>query len=285
MEHLCDNVYGPLLQLCSPRKDQIPNYSHLVKARETHDCVLLTRLGPGFTTPLLLASLANDADAFFQTADENPLLQFLGGKEMYDQDTVYWDWELVTTCLRNGLMVQALSPLVEKLRHVIETCVSLRGHDRTQVIHKLMADPQVVVCLMGLLETGDDMTALMTCLRAVLEGMLTEAPPAVASPPSEVVHASRSSPGAFLKQTRQARTQRGSKSTSTLQTVMGMLKDFEPDMGDARAELASMPKEDMAQMLQSMSGLLGGQDPAQILTLLQTSTKLGDGQESAQVGL
>jgi hypothetical protein len=208
MTKLCVAFYRPLCTLLdcihtsfSSIPCVVDSHSRGHRALRDQTTDLISELGPGATEALLRTCIAKDADQFFQTpsctgALPNPLVTFLGGREVYDrlyrhEKDIYWS-TLLTNVVRQGMITFAMVPkmatfdsIVVKLAHQRRTTGqqchgdtgSSSGFDLRNMKH-LLQDGGIVNDVMSLVDGKRGMSDLVDMIKTVVSGMTIQQPDA-----------------------------------------------------------------------------------------------------------
>jgi hypothetical protein len=206
MTKLCIAFYRPLCTLIDcihasfssiPCVVDAHSRSHRALRDETTD--LISVLGPGATESLLRACIAKDANLFFQTpsctgALPNPLVTFLGGREVYDrlylhEQGMYWN-KLLANVVRQGMITFAMVPkmstfdsIVAKLAHQRHTTgqqchgdAGLSTGFDLRNVKQLLQDGGIVNDVMSLVDGKRGMSDLVDMIKTVVSGMTIQQP-------------------------------------------------------------------------------------------------------------
>ena len=267
MNQLSKTVYAPLLEFCQALQalhpKDLPDLSRLISSVGTGDWELLHVLGAGCTTELLLACLSKDAVTFFQSESTNALLQYIGGRTLYDHldpldQEVYWSEHRLSGIIRQCRILHAFEPLKQNptLQAILDKASSLPPTGTTEDKHRqfqaFLLDPVVLAGFLELLESPDSTAPVIGCLSTIIEAMLLEPP----SPPETYRPAALTSPGAYLQKQRVQRSQQNKKvQHSMLQSILGLLESLRMDATTQSAQ--TVDPSTVAQIVEVLSSCLG----------------------------
>jgi hypothetical protein len=191
MDKICKTLYDPLFDFCGPLQEAFPEltpgFDRLKQCRHMMDWSLVQELGPGCTKDTLMACLKRDEMAFFKE-DTNPLVRFIGGKDLYDrllesEREVYWGENRLANIIRQCMVLHALEPMATKLQCIVSKLTASKGAklDQQNIVSTLLSDPAMMSSMLSLMDSPESMKTLMASLRTIIEGMMTEANACVGS--------------------------------------------------------------------------------------------------------
>lgn len=184
MPSLCLTFYRPLLEFYTSLHNSFSfepmiekNFQSLKRACETQDKALLGKLGPGLTKDLLRRFLSRDVSFF---ADDNPFVQFIGGKDVYDQfdeaeRDMYWG-AVLENVIRQGIIAYALFPKMGTLESLASNLMD--GSDSAKslqnpmhLMQNVMNNPETMSDVMSLIDGKDGIKDLMGMLKSIVHGV------------------------------------------------------------------------------------------------------------------
>jgi hypothetical protein len=224
--------------------------------------------------------LNKDAETFFQDPDNNPFVQFVGGRVLYDrlvdaEKDGYWGDNHLVNIIRQCMVLHALEPMATKLQCILSKVAASAGTmDQSNILSSILTDPSILSSLVGLMDSPESMKTLLQSLRTIMDGMTTTATavPETVDEEAPVVAAvsAAATPGEFI---RAARQQRAKKTKQTKN------KNANPGLSDMMALLGNMSMDDNE--LQDLSTELKSMDPTAIADMaregLSSMTGVGDG--------
>ena len=300
MNILCKTVYDPLNSFCGPLKRAFPthimDYDALIDCMTNNDWSLVRKLGAGCSKELLVAVIRKDEKVFFKDKD-NEFVKFIGGHELYncltskEKDT-YWGNGHLENIIRQCMVVNALDPITSKLHDVVDrvkrTASSHGGHNGTmnqgEIVKSIMSDPSIMTSMFSMIDSPDSMKLLMSSLRKVVDGMMTdgteyedsndhdsdhdqETDELVKDVPSVDSHTSYAlaSPGSFIKNERKKkkrnlnRKKKSNMSNDPIKSIMSMIGEMEMDeeeMKEVSNDLKNMKPEEFAEIASTVTGMM-----------------------------
>lgn len=288
-------VYEPLLSFCEPLSISFPELcescSSIRECMKNDDWSLIRKLGPGCTKSMILASIKRDENTFFSD-ENNPFTQFIGGRSLYDrlvcnEKDVYWGDSRLVNIIRQCMVLTALEPMTSKLKGIVSkiTDISKGGQmDQSSIINTLLSDPTLMSSMLGLMDSPDSMKTLMTSLRTIVDGMLTDVNKDVVDDEGVEVEDERdekedndtnvdalASPGRFLKHENKKRRKRRVKKRKD-NDILSMMNGIEIDEGDLQEisnDIKSMKPDDFSKMANDVTNLLGGMSGGDLNGMLQ----------------
>ena len=302
MDSLCIRLYEPLIAfytpLTAPFPELLPNLQRLREGLQTHDWSLIHELGSGCSKSLLQGCLAHDPDVFFADP-HNTVSVFFGGRLVYDRLTpterdAYWgdrdaggSNHYMENALRECMLLHAAAPLIPKLEGIVHRLRSGGAMDTSAMLGLLMTDQSLMVDLLALVDSPESMKTLMACMRTILEGLATTAPPAPAPAPAPALALAPAidamvSPGAFLKTV-------GQKRAATAKPIGGdlltkMMEDLDmndEDVENMSKEFKSIDPSEFTDIIGTVSSLLSSTNVQdQLSTLMAGKTDISSLMES-----
>ena len=297
MDKICKTLYDPLYDFCGPLHAAFPGltpgFDRLVHCRDCSDWSLVHDLGPGCTKDLLLACLSRDETAFFKDMD-NPFIGFIGGKVLYDRlvDTereVFWGENRLANLVRQCMVLHALEPMTSKLQCIVSKLTSSTDTEINQsnVVSTLLTDPTMLSTVMGMMDSPESMKTLVSSLRTIVEGMLTECPQDtdddVSEGTSDMCATTTEkvaeidafvSPGTFLKRENQKNAQKNKKKnkktpSADLLSMLGELDLDDKEMADLSDDIKAMKTDEFSSIASEVTKMLGGEGGLDMQQMLQ----------------
>jgi hypothetical protein len=234
---------------------------------------------------------------FFEGGGDNPLLSFIGGKDLYDrlletEREVYWGDNHLANIIRQCMVLYALEPMAVKLQCIISklTSGSSAKIDQTNVVSALLSDPTMMSSMLSLMDSPESMKTLMSSLRTIVDGMMTTVPTTPEEQeedPEDLSTAEASvSPGIFLKQEKQKKQKELKKQKAQanpqaqVEQMMSLLQGWsldDNDLTDITEDLKTMDQTEFTSIAKKVSGLLNGAGDVQ-----QLLKSLGEGTDGVQ---
>ena len=301
MERICSTVYEPLSTFCAPLHalfpDLLPDYELLLECSGSLSWDLVRKIGPGCTKALLVACLNKDAETFFQDPDNNPFVQFVGGRVLYDrlvdaEKDGYWGDNHLVNIIRQCMVLHALEPMATKLQCILSkvaasSSASAGTMDQSNILSSILTDPSILSSLVGLMDSPESMKTLLQSLRTIMDGMTTTATavPETVDEEAPVVAAvsAAATPGEFIRAARQQRAKKtkqkknkkknANPGLSDMMALLGNMSMDDSELQDLSTELKSMDPTAIADMaregLSSMTGVGEGVDIGALMSMFQ----------------
>jgi hypothetical protein len=291
MDTLCKSVYDPLFLFINPLHRAFPvelqaSYDKVVQCRQNLDWSLISTLSVGCTKELLVACLNQDEDTMFSEHTTNPLILFIGGREVYDrlateeERASFWgspNDRYLETIIRQCMLLSAITPLKSKLKSVVDKLSSPGSNgfkDPSSIISQLSSDPDILPNIMSLMDSSDSVNELTSSLKQMLEGIMVEKDTIVIPQEKEEPEKDKDqqeedssllemdamiSPGAFLKSTRRKDVPKTTTAKNPLSELFDMVPQMTPeDYTDFSKDMQGMSADEMKEMVTGLTGLLGG---------------------------
>lgn len=307
MDTLCITLYEPLVNFCGPLHtafpDLTPGFERLLECRAARTWDVISALGPGCTKATLVACLKKDEAEFFKDSEKNPFIAFLGGKVLYDrllaiEKDAYWGNSHLANIIRQCMVLHALEPMAVKLQCIVAkvTSSSNQKMDQSNIVKTLLSDPSLMSSMLGLMDSPESMQTLMSSLRTIVEGMMTEA---TSSPPDEDENEDKqddekdddvdalSSPGTFLKRDKKKKKKNKHKNKkmkqdpeSNVQSLLSMIGDMDlndTDLKEISDDIQTMKPEDFSSIASVVSNMMAGGEGGGMQQMLQTLGGSGKG--------
>lgn len=198
MSSICLGFYKPLEEMVGHINHTFPgvsvvnqSYRDALSAVRTRDVDLLDRLGPGATQQLLEACIGEDADTFFSAPSSdgtlpNPLVEFLGGREIYDrlddeEKSQYWG-SLLQTVVRQARVSYTIRPKLSTFDRLVGRLSSVTGQSRAggeggvhgsgaAGMRKLIGDGSIVSDVMELVDGQNGVEDLIGMMKTIASGI------------------------------------------------------------------------------------------------------------------
>jgi len=297
MDRICSTVYEPLSTFCAPLHalfpDLLPDYELLLECGRSLSWDLVRKIGPGCTKALLVACLNKDDETFFQEPD-NPFVQFVGGRVLYDrlvdaEKDGYWGDNHLVNIIRQCMVLHALEPMATKLQCILSKVAassSAGTMDQSNILSSILTDPSILSSLVGLMDSPESMKTLLQSLRTIMDGMTTTAtavPETVDEEEEEeapvvATVSAAATPGEFIRAARQQRAKKTKQKkkkngAADMMALLGSMSMDDSELQDLSTELKSMDPTAIADMaregLSSMTGVGDGVDIGALMNVFQ----------------
>ena len=287
-------LYEPLCTFCGPLHtafpDLTPGFDRLLECRASRTWDVISTIGPGCTKALLVACLQKDDESFFRDSETNPFLSFLGGKVLYDrllavEKDAYWGDSHLANIIRQCMVLHALEPMTTKLECIVSKITSSSTSqqlDKSNIVKTLLSDPTLMSSMLGLMDSPESMQTLLSSLRTIVEGMLTEATADKGDEEGEeedeeggktaacdVEVEAMVSPGTFLKREKTKKKNRkknkngsGRNQAPGVHSLLAMMDDMkldEKDLKEMSDDIQSMKAEDYSTIASAVSNMMSGE--------------------------